>query len=140
MSESDKVRQFVAEQYVRPARQRGERTFTVIVGHVHRKLGFRNRVPLVCAALKSNRFLHENQLLLKHIQGPPSGMSTTVALTYELERSGADGVRIQNPLWALLGEAKKMFQQLGGGEVFIQGERQELNRVGGASSDSPERK
>jgi hypothetical protein len=127
---ASQVRQFVAEQYVRPARSRGDRTFTVVAGDVHRTLGFRNRVPLVCTALKSNKFLQENHVLLKQIDGPPSGLSTTVKLTYEFEGGEAATVKPRNPLWELLGQAKEMFRQLGGGEAFIQGERQNLNRLG----------
>src|SRR5713226_3787733 len=94
--ESEKVRQFVVERYVRPARSRGERSFTVVAGDVHRALGFRNRVPLVCAALKSNKFLRENHVLLTQIEGPPSGLSTTVTLTYEFGGGEATGVKPKN--------------------------------------------
>lgn len=128
-SESDKVRQFVAEQYVRPARSRGQRSFAVVVGEVHRALGLRNRVPLVCSALRSNKFLLENQLSLKGSQGPPSGLSTTVTLLYEFQVNEVARVTPQNPLWKLLGKGKEMFQALGGGEAFIQRERENLNRL-----------
>jgi hypothetical protein len=125
--ESEKVRQFVVERYVRPARRRGERSFTVVVGDVHRALGFRNRVPLVCAALKSNKFLRENHVLLTQIEGPPSGLSTTVTLTYELGGGEGAGVKPRNPIWELLGKGKETFQRLGGGEAFIQRERQQFH-------------
>jgi len=137
-SESDKVRRFVMEQYVRPARSRGARSFTVVAGDVHRTLGFRNRVPLVCTALKSNKFLKENRVLLKQIEGPPSGLSTTVVLTYEFEGGEVAGVKPQNPLWELLGKGKEMFERLGGGESFIQRERQDLNRIEAVSSGRKE--
>ena len=138
ISESDKVRQFVLEQHLRPARTRGERSFTVVVGDVHRTLGFRNRVPLVCTALKSNKFLHENHVLLKQIEGPPSGLSTTVALTYEFGGGEATGVKPKNPIWELFGQGKEMFQHLGGGEAFIQRERGNLNRLDAAPSGRKE--
>jgi hypothetical protein len=129
-SESDRVRQFVAEEYVKPARIRGDRSFSVVVGDVHRSLGFRNRVPLVCTALKSNKFLQEHHLVLKKAEGPPSGLSTTVKLTYEFEAGNAAGATPRNPLWDLLGVGKEMFRRLGGGEAFIRRERQDLNGLG----------
>ncbi|MBI1792192.1 MAG: hypothetical protein HYR60_32110 [Acidobacteria bacterium] len=132
ISGSDEVRQFAVEQYVRPAQSRGERSFSVIVGDVHRALGFRNRVPLVCAALKSNKFLRENRVSLKQVQGPPSGLSTTVTITYEFEGGEVAGAKPRNPIWGLLGKGKEMFQALGGGEAFIQGERESLNRLDAA--------
>jgi hypothetical protein len=127
---SDLVRKFAVEKYVKPARSRGDRTFTVVVGDVHRTLGFRNRVPLVCNALKSNKFLQENHVRLKHTEGPPSGLSTTVTLTYEFQDVELAGSKPRNPLWELLGQAKDAFRQFGGGEAFIQRERQNLNRIG----------
>ena len=134
MTESDKVRQFVVEHYVRPAHRRGDTSFTVVVGDVHRTLGFRNRVPLVCSALKSNKFLQENRVLLKHTEGPPSGISTSVTLTYEFEDRDVAGVKPPNPLWELLGKGKEMFQRLGGGEAFIQRERESFHGLTAASS------
>src|SRR5882757_3709421 len=83
-SGSDAVRQHARDAYLRPARQKGERTFVVNVGSVHKALALHNRVPLVCAALKSRKFLEENGVRLVSQTGPPSGQSTTVTLTYEI--------------------------------------------------------
>jgi hypothetical protein len=95
----------------------------VVVGDVHRALGFRNRVPLVCMALKAQKFLNENQLILKNVEGPPSGLSTTLRLTYEIVESAAAS-KPENPLWNLRGAAREIFRSLGGGEAFIRKERE----------------
>jgi hypothetical protein len=82
---STDVRNFVVTNYIQPAQARGERTVSVIAGDIHKALQLKNRVPLVCTALRSRRFLVENHLRLKDVSGPPSGLSTTVKFTFELE-------------------------------------------------------
>jgi hypothetical protein len=125
-SDSDLVRKHAVEIYLSAARRRGDKTFSVNVGAIHRALGLRNRVPLVCAALASRKFLAENNLRLVARTGPPSGQSTTVDFTYEiLDRdhppSSADA-------WtALRGIGKEVFASLGGGEAFIREERAQFS-------------
>lgn len=122
-SDSDTVREHVRGVYLKSAIQRGERFFTVNVGAVHKALALINRVPLVCAALKSNKFLEENHLRLVSKTGPPSGQSTTVTFTYEIQAPDAIRAAAINPLLELRGVAKDVFRELGGGENFISSER-----------------
>lgn len=121
-TDSDTVRRYVRERYIDPARQRGETTVRVVAGEVHKALGLSNRVPLVCAALKSDIFLKDNGLSLNQIEGPPSGLSTTVAYTYGLGQHEATA-GAPHPLWNLRGVAKSLYQEYGGGEAHIQAER-----------------
>ncbi|HEY6305599.1 MAG TPA: hypothetical protein VI488_03955 [Candidatus Angelobacter sp.] len=123
VSISDLVRNHVIERYLRPALQKGDAVISINVGAVHRELGFNNRVPLVCAALKSKKFLGENGLRIVSQTGPPSGQSTTVTFTYELRASSTQGTASANPLIGLRGIAKDIFKKLGGGEAFIRSER-----------------
>jgi hypothetical protein len=84
-------------------------------------------VPLVCAALKSKKFLEENALKPVSKTGPPSGQSTTVTFTYEiLDSNGKDSASIE-PLLDLRGIAKDVFKALGGGETFIREERKSFS-------------
>lgn len=122
-SHSEVVRGHAIEAYVRPSVRQGERFFKINVGTVHRALGFSNRVPLVCAALKSKKFLEENNLKLVSQSGPRSGQSTTVTFTYEILGTSAGAGASSKGLMALRGIAKDLFQKLGGGEAFIRGER-----------------
>ena len=127
---ADKVRQYVVAQYVRPALARGERTVSVTAGDVHKELGLRNRIPLVCAALRASRFQSENHLRLKDVSGPLSGMSTTVKFTYEIVPSGPGSATNEpNPLWQLRGIAKDMFQKVGEWEDLIRKEREQLRDI-----------
>jgi len=120
---SDAIRQYVLEQYIRPARARGEKIVSVTAGDVQKALGLKNRIAWVCTALRADRFQSENHLRLKDETGPPSGMSTTVKFTFEIASAGAAE---PNPLWQLRGIAKDMFKELGEWENFIKREREQL--------------
>lgn len=122
-SPSKRVRQFVEDEYLTPARRRGDKIVSVNVGTVHRAVSLRNRVPLVCTALESQKFQREKRLRLVSKTGPPSGQSTTVTFTYELLDQGSDDPTSTDPWLGLRGIAKDIFASLGGGEAFIRGER-----------------
>jgi|SRR6185503_16205280 hypothetical protein len=122
---STDVRNFVVTNYIQPAQARGERTVSVIAGDIHKALQLKNRVPLVCTALRSRRFLVENHLRLKDVSGPPSGLSTTVKFTFELESGSPErGTEEQNPLLQLRGIAKHLFSKPGEWERLIRKERE----------------
>ena len=122
ISDSDLIRQHACEVYISAARRRGDRTLTINVGTVHKALAFANRVPLVCAALGSKKFLTENHLRLISKTGPPSGQSTTVTYTYEfLEFEPSPGS--QDAWTRLRGALKDVFSELGGGEAYLRAER-----------------
>jgi hypothetical protein len=122
-SDSETVRRYARDIYLKPAIQRGEKVFTVNVGAIHKALSLINRVPLVCAALKSRKFLTDNNLRLVSQSGPRSGQSTTVTFTYEILSTKAKAMPAANPLLSLRGAAKDVFRELGGGEDFIRSER-----------------
>ena len=119
---SQRVREYAEQQFVRPARRRGESTVRIVAGEVHRALRLENRIPQVCAALKSGKFLVDNHLMLDRMEGPPSGMSTTATFTYRLLDEN-HGESAESPLNRLWGAGKDVFQSLGGGEAFIRAER-----------------
>jgi hypothetical protein len=119
---SEVVRQYAVETYLSPARRRRDRTVSVNVGTVHKALRLGNRVPLVCAALESQKFLKENGLRLISKVGPPSGQSTTVTYTYEFDESPPEPRGID--AWdRLRGALKDVFAELGGGEAYLRAER-----------------
>lgn len=118
------IRDHAARTYVRAAKQQGLKGFTIRAGDVHREMGFKeNRVPAVCSALKSKKFLVENGLRLVDRSGPPSGLSPTVTYTYEFVDLSSSSPE-EHPFLALRGIAKDVFASLGGGENFIRAERE----------------
>jgi len=121
---TDRIRQRAAAKYIDPARRSGQQEVKITAGDVHEDLGLTSRVPSVCQALRSKEFLTTNRIRLKSVSGPPSGQSTTVVFTYVLE--GNDASREPHPLWKLKGAGKAMYKELGGGEKFIQSERNAL--------------
>jgi hypothetical protein len=124
-SPSELVRDHATEVYVTPARHRGEKTFSVNVGTVHKALHLRNRVPLVCTALESQKFQKRNHLRLISKSGPPSGQSTTVTFTYEfVDKEEPEEVSNRQDAWnRLRGALKDVFAELGGGENYLRNER-----------------
>lgn len=121
-SVSDTVRQYATDKYVRPTQHRGARTLSINVGEVHRAVALRNRVPLVCQALESAKFLQANELRLISKTGPPSGQSTTVTYTYEFIDAKPSFPK-EDPWVRLRGTLKDVFAELGGGEDYLRAER-----------------
>jgi hypothetical protein len=122
---SDAVRRHAYEKYISAARRRKDKTVAINVGEVHRALALSNRVPLVCAALGSKKFLTEHGLRIVSKTGPPSGQSTTVTFTYEIIGKKNDNVRLdRHEAWnRLRGSMKDIFAELGGGENYLRKER-----------------
>jgi hypothetical protein len=95
-SQADRIRDHARVRYVDPARRRGEDFIRIRSGDVMSEMRLGNgSAPAVCTALRSQKFLEGNRVHLENVQGPPSGMSTTVVYTYrllgaepELEESG----------------------------------------------------
>jgi len=125
-SNADSIRQHAIEKYVSPARRKRDKTFSINVGGVHKDMGLQNRVPAVCSALTSRKFLMEGRLHLISKTGPPSGKSTTVTYTYEFldARKDEDKAHDRQDAWnRLRGALKDVFAELGGGENYLRNER-----------------
>ena len=82
MSLADKIRQYALEHYVEPARTARKNTFTIRAGDVSRNMSLHNRVPAVCGALSSQKFLDMGDLQLMERSGP--WQSTTTTFRYGL--------------------------------------------------------
>lgn len=125
MTQSDQVIQYVQRIYIEPAKKRGDVEVSIKAGDVHKALHWSNRVPSVCQALSSKRFLKQNQLALIEKQGPPSGLSTTTVFTYRLDAdaNALKPARKASLLLSLRGRGKEVFRKLGGGEAFLREER-----------------
>jgi hypothetical protein len=124
-STSESIRHYSADEYVSAARRRGDKTFSINAGAVHKALRLNNLVPSVCNALGSGKFLEENSLRLISKTGPPSGKSTTVTFTYEImDREQKKSKEGQIEAWQKLrGIAKDIFASYGGGEEYLRRER-----------------
>jgi hypothetical protein len=122
-SGSDSIRRHAYEKYILQARRRKEKLISINVGDVHRELGLSNRVPLVCAALGSKKFLSEHGLRIVSKTGPPSGQSTTVTFLYEMEQSMPEKKTADDVWESLRGIGKDVYASYGGGEAYLRQER-----------------
>lgn len=82
MSLADDVREYCKITYIDPTRRRGQKTVTIRSGDVHNALNYRNRYPLVCSSIGSNRFEQMCNLKRISVEGPLNGVSTL--FTFEL--------------------------------------------------------
>lgn len=130
MSLNKEVQEYVQNIYVAPAKQRGDTTIRIKAGDVHRNLHWSNRVPSVCTTLASQKFQKETGLRLISKQGPPSGYSTTVIYTYNLdseEPPSRQSASRKPRLEALYGLLADVYRELGGGEKYLRNERTKLH-------------
>jgi hypothetical protein len=56
MSQADRIRHFVVENYIAPANAEGRAEITIRAGDIHRAMGLMNSMPSVCQAIASNKF------------------------------------------------------------------------------------
>jgi 5-methylcytosine-specific restriction protein B len=77
MTQADRIRRYVREHHIDPARQAGQSTVTVKAADVHAALDLENRFPAVCSALDAGKFLDEARVTLVQRSGPHQG-STVV--------------------------------------------------------------
>lgn len=135
LTHADLVREYARLEYIEPAKARQESTIRIVAGDVQKAVRLSNRVPLVCQALKSRKFLNENHLILEKWEGPPSGISTTVTFVYRLLDEGQQpsAKPAEWPFLRLRGIAKEVFSGLGGGEEFLRKEREQFYGPGEGS-------
>lgn len=118
---SDDIRAYVAQKYVRPARERGEAQFFVAVREVGKHFNKLHKINHVCSALRSEKFLRAHGLRLLATEGPPSGVSTTVVFTFGFAEAALPSTNSSSTrgLLALRGSAREAFAILGGGEQLL---------------------
>jgi hypothetical protein len=135
--DTDYIRNFVEEAYVRPwARSRqGELVIAVrdVFDEMVRRGLPRGRVPMVCSALRGLKLLSKNHIEIKSIEGPPSQQSTTVVFHYvdKAESQSSHGKKQPSPPvessdeWAqrltgrLKGLLRDEIREMGGTEAFM---------------------
>jgi hypothetical protein len=129
--DAEYIRQFAKENFVEPAKRRGEKQFSIAVKSVEtglRPQGLESgRTPLVCTSLSGNKFQRENGIVLDHWDGPPSGKSTTVVYHFRFADSPTPSKtayetmeqRASRLTEALRGLMKEEIQKHGGTEAFL---------------------
>jgi hypothetical protein len=135
MTFSQEVQHFFQRNYVAPARQRGQGTVEVKAGEIHSKLGWTRRVPVVCAALSSQKLQRNVGVRLTGKSGPPSGQSPTVVYRFEILSSAdmqsvADNQQASGKgLMGMYGIAAELYREVGGGEAFLRAARENFGSI-----------
>lgn len=91
MTLAGQIRNYVTENFVLPARARGDRMLTIRAGDVHSGLGLKHRVPSVCSVLGAHKFQENNQMSLIEREGPQNGSVTK--FVFDLTVAPAPNVR-----------------------------------------------
>ena len=82
MSLADKIRDYVLNQNIVPARINGKRFVIVRSGDIHKAMKLNSRMPAVCGAIGSNKFLEKAGVKLISRKGPNQG--ATVEWVFEI--------------------------------------------------------
>lgn len=83
MKKVEKVRNYVFDHYIDPAREKGTKEITIRAGDIGDALDLSTRMPLVCTALTTKIDKMYN-LEIVNIQGPPSKQGRNLFVTYRL--------------------------------------------------------
>ena len=77
LRQADSIREYVARNYVDPARRRGQRTVKVRAGEVVEGMGLAGRCPNVCSALDARVFGDRYPVRLVNRSGPRQSPTAT---------------------------------------------------------------
>lgn len=81
--DADRIREFVYENYIKPAKERGCSSVSFKVKEIHERMGFtKNNFPNICGALCRPRMM--NLYGVKKILREPPSDGPNVIITYEL--------------------------------------------------------
>jgi 5-methylcytosine-specific restriction protein B len=82
VSQADEIRRYVLQNYIEPARLRGDAVVTITVGALNNEMGLHMAWPNICQALEGPLFLQLANVPAPAAEGPKQ--STTRKLTYSL--------------------------------------------------------
>lgn len=88
-TQADRIRAFVLQRYINPARARGDESVSVVVGPLNNEMGLNMAWPNICQALEGRKFQELAHVAQPIAEGPKQ--STTRKLTFTLSE-GASAV------------------------------------------------
>ena len=75
MKLADRIRKYVLENHIHPARRMGQQKVIIHAREVHTGMKLDNRYPAVCGALDADKFLGYADVMLVERSGPHQGTS-----------------------------------------------------------------
>jgi hypothetical protein len=73
MSYADDVRNYCKDSIIDPARRHGGTQIVIRAGDIHTAMGYKSRMPLVCAALGAKKFNEIAGVERVSLTGPTNG-------------------------------------------------------------------
>jgi hypothetical protein len=70
---ADRIRKFVLDQKITPARREERSLIRIRAGAIHSEMNLENRMPAVCGALDADKFLEYADVGLVERSGPEQG-------------------------------------------------------------------
>jgi hypothetical protein len=76
MGYADEVRAYCSRHYIQPARAAGKKEISIRAGDVHKAMGYKSRMPLVCSAIGTALFSEQNGIRRVSVDGPLNSANT----------------------------------------------------------------
>lgn len=73
---ADKIRKYVSDAIIEPARKAGKTEVSINAGDVHKDLRLGNRMPAICSSLDARKFQEEYRVVLSRRSGPKQSSTT----------------------------------------------------------------
>jgi 5-methylcytosine-specific restriction enzyme B len=86
-TQANRIRHYVLDKYINPARERGDTSVTIVVGPLNNEMGLNMAWPNICQALEGRKFLELAGVLPPVAEGPKQ--STTRILTFKLSEGAS---------------------------------------------------
>lgn len=119
---ADRIRRFSLRNFVRPALKAKTSEVRIRAGDVHTAMHLRDRMPAVCAALRSHKFADFADLSLLRQEGPNQGANAIFIFGQKIARSerprrSSDAVNKQTPKMPI--QTKERRIRNGQGTMFL---------------------
>jgi len=83
MTKANKIRDYVLDNLIDPARREGKRTITFKASDIHKAMGLERCYPLVCSSIDTDKFLAYAPVTLVNRVGPKA--SSAVQWTFDIK-------------------------------------------------------
>ena len=120
MIQANRIRQFVRDHYIAPAKADGQAEITIRAGDVHREMSLTNAMPAVCSAIGSSKFDEFAGVTRTALTGPANGAN--VYFTFSLRArplSERSIVRGREPVLRPAQSQPRRSLDLGGAVVLV---------------------
>lgn len=86
-SQANRIRRYIIENYVSPARERDESVVELVSGEIHNAMGLQNALPAVCSVLEGKALAEQAKIKLLERHSPIGSdkPSSTIRYRFELQ-------------------------------------------------------